>query len=135
MSSNNNNKVCNKVCKVCRDAGKPESVFTSHFVKDSKNGVVICPTLLNTVCRYCRQSGHTVKYCSSLKNKTMKTEQKEVVEKKIKLEINININRFGALSIDVDDEDVVFPPPPVLTRHTPKRWIDYDSDSDIEQEN
>ena len=129
MSSNNN-----KVCKVCRDAGKPESVFTSHFVKESKNGVVICPTLLNTVCRYCKQNGHTVKYCSSLKNKPQQKEN-EKIEKKVKLEINTNLNRFWALS--EDDMEKHFPPPLVLTRQhavIPKRWIDYDTDSDIEQE-
>ena len=48
-------------CKVCMDAGKPEQVFTSHWVKDNQ-GAVCCPTLLAQKCRYCDQSGHTVKF-------------------------------------------------------------------------
>ena len=52
-------------CKVCRDAGKPESEYTSHFVKDQPgpNGKVICPTLLNQACRICDKTGHTSSYC------------------------------------------------------------------------
>jgi hypothetical protein len=52
-------------CKVCRDAGKLESEYTSHFVKDQPgpNGKVICPTLLNQACRICDKTGHTSSYC------------------------------------------------------------------------
>ncbi len=140
--SNNKSSKC---CKVCRDAGKPASVFTSHLVKDSKNGVIVCPTLLATVCRYCRQNGHTVKYCTSIKNKskvsnnvaTLKDDQLKV--KKVNLEVNTRMNRYGSLSDESDDEETTqILPVPVLQRQsatlTPKRWIDYDSDSDIEQE-
>jgi hypothetical protein len=53
-------------CKVCRDAGKPEKEYTSHFVKDQPgpNGKVVCPTLLNQACRICNKTGHTSSYCS-----------------------------------------------------------------------
>lgn len=52
-------------CKVCRDAGRPEKEYTSHYVKDQPgpNGKVVCPTLLNQACRICNQSGHTSTYC------------------------------------------------------------------------
>ena len=139
-------KSYNKCCKVCRDAGKPEAVVTSHYVKDSKNGVIVCPTLLTTVCRYCKQNGHTVKYCSSAKSKPIVKSQPLVVrleepkEKKVTLEVNTRVNRYGSLSdeSDSDTEDVTLLPVPVLQRQsaapTPKRWVDYDSDSDLEQE-
>jgi hypothetical protein len=54
------------LCVVCRDAGKPEQEYTSHFVKDQPgpNGKVICPTLLNQACRICGETGHTSSYCS-----------------------------------------------------------------------
>jgi hypothetical protein len=52
-------------CKVCQDAGKSESDYTSHFVKSDK-GVVICPTLLAITCRYCNKQGHTIKFCPTL---------------------------------------------------------------------
>jgi len=69
---NSNNKQVNKpFCKVCHDAGKPESVYTGHFVRSAPgpNGKVVCPTLLSLECRYCYRSGHTVKFCSVLKEK------------------------------------------------------------------
>ena len=53
-------------CKVCKDAGKSETEYTSHYVKD-KSGKNTCPTLLNQACKYCRQTGHTVKFCPTLK--------------------------------------------------------------------
>ena len=68
----NNNQINKKpFCKVCHDAGKPESVYTNHFVRSAPgtNGKVVCPTLLSLECRYCYQSGHTVKFCPVLKEK------------------------------------------------------------------
>ena len=61
----NANKMC---CKVCRDAGKDENVYTGHRTRDIK-GVVICPTLLEQACRYCLEKGHTPKFCPALKEK------------------------------------------------------------------
>lgn len=54
------------LCVVCRDAGKSEQEYTSHFVKDQPgpNGKVVCPTLLNQACRICGKTGHTSSYCS-----------------------------------------------------------------------
>lgn len=52
-------------CKVCRDAGKTEAVYTSHYVK-SRDGMVTCPTLKNLTCRYCKKNGHTVSHCQAL---------------------------------------------------------------------
>jgi len=54
-------------CKVCRDAGKTESIYTSHYVK-SKEGIVTCPTLKNVICRYCHKNGHTISHCQALKS-------------------------------------------------------------------
>ena len=52
-------------CKICKDSGKSESVFSSHWPKDNA-GKVICPTLLSQPCRYCAVPGHTVSYCAKL---------------------------------------------------------------------
>ena len=54
------------VCKVCRDAGKQEKVWNSHWVRDRPGGKVICPTLLNQECRYCHKLGHTPSFCPIL---------------------------------------------------------------------
>jgi hypothetical protein len=58
-------------CKVCYDAGKPKSDYTSHFVKDQPGpqGKIICPTLLNQACRICHKPGHTSSYCPQYKSR------------------------------------------------------------------
>jgi hypothetical protein len=78
MSSRNINATRNTAatavapyCKVCYDAGKPKSEYTSHFVKDQPGpqGKVICPTLLNQACRICHKDGHTSSYCPQYKSR------------------------------------------------------------------
>jgi hypothetical protein len=64
------------LCVVCRDAGKSEKEYTSHFVKDQpgSNGKVVCPTLLNQACRICGKTGHTSRYCSQYRNRQVREE-------------------------------------------------------------
>ena len=66
-------------CKVCRDAGRPEEEYTSHFVKDQPgpNGKVICPTLLNQHCRICNKPGHTSSYCSQYRSRREEPRREE----------------------------------------------------------
>jgi len=114
-SNNVNANTKKPFCKVCQDAGKPESEYTSHFVK-SLEGKVICPTLLSLECRYCFQAGHTVKFCSVLAEKkkaeesakrqelrAIKAESKPVETGKTKVS-----NKFASLynddCADSDDE-------------------------------
>jgi hypothetical protein len=58
-------------CKVCYDAGKPKELYLNHFVKDrpGPGGCVVCPTLLNQECRYCKEKGHTPTHCPKLADK------------------------------------------------------------------
>jgi hypothetical protein len=58
-------------CKFCKDAGKTQKEFTSHFPKDKpgKDGKVVCPTILNNECRYCHEKGHAKSHCPVLKAK------------------------------------------------------------------
>lgn len=104
-------------CKVCHDAGLTEDIYTSHFIRKSKdpNSPVVCPTLLGQNCRYCLQLGHTVKYCPVLlqKNKIIiQTPQTQTLTtKKINTKINTKpqtqtpSNIFNAFIIYSDDED------------------------------
>ena len=64
-----NKDAVNPFCKVCKDSGKTEAEYTSHFVKSEpgSKGKVVCPTLLNQGCSYCHENGHTVSYCKVLK--------------------------------------------------------------------
>lgn len=56
-------------CKVCFDASKPESEYTSHYLKSSPGptGKLVCPTLLNQSCLTCGNRGHTSSYCDQAK--------------------------------------------------------------------
>jgi hypothetical protein len=127
MSYNNRKQsVAKKFCKVCQDAGKSESEYTSHFVRDSPgpNGKVICPTLLSQNCRGCGINGHTYKYCPSIKQnvKEDRREQrwkqaeekliqsvKAPQEKKEVKEIVVKSGKYASIlmSSSSDEEDYV----------------------------
>lgn len=101
-------------CKVCHDAGKPESEYTSHWVKDL-TGKTSCPTLLNTECRYCYKLGHTTKFCEVL---AKNNKEKEKAERKSKALASRKqqpapvvqkkpLNMFAALCDDSESEEEV----------------------------
>ena len=60
-----------KYCDVCYGAGKSFEEYTSHYVKSKvgPDGVVTCPTILNSICTYCKKKGHFKSACEVLKNK------------------------------------------------------------------
>jgi hypothetical protein len=113
------------------DAGKPESVYTSHFVKASKeeNASIVCPTLLSQECRYCKKNGHTVKYCKVLekdnnrrekqtKSNQVETKKQENTNKKNNN--NNNKNVYMALC-DSDDEEEIQQPKAMT--HSPQNIV------------
>ena len=90
-------------CKVCFDAKKTESEYTSHYVRSAPvNGKIVCPTLLSQQCRYCQKSGHTVKFCSAL-NKS--SEQKKPIAKVEKNVTQKGNNIFNILDSEEEDEE------------------------------
>lgn len=64
-SSLNQSQKVKPFCKICYDSGKSESMYNSHFVRESRdvNSRVVCPTLLALQCRFCGVRGHTVSKC------------------------------------------------------------------------
>ena len=106
-------------CKVCHDAGKPESVYTSHCVKtyNIKTGKTdtTCPTLMALECRYCWKLGHTVKFCPVLEeNKKMDVErardrarqQYQSQQKQAPVQAqNKPKNAFASLAEEQEDEE------------------------------
>lgn len=97
-------------CKVCKDAGKTETEYVSHYVKD-KTGKITCPTLLNQACRYCKKNGHTVKFCPTLKLKEKNNRREEYFKKHQECEqqLSSTANKLGtsfaaAFGSDTEDE-------------------------------
>ena len=118
MSTKTNTKTTKPFCKVCYDAGKPESEYTSHYVRSlpdrSGNTMVTCPTLLSTECRYCGNYGHTTKFCSIAANKNQKQKQtqnykqREMPKKTPPTNNPNNVSKFAVLD-DSDSEDEEYP--------------------------
>lgn len=89
-------------CKVCKDSGKSEAVFTSHTVKDS-HGKTICPTLLKLNCKKCGKPGHTINYCAS---KEWKKPASEILIKESKpVQSKPFSNVFSVLDSSDDEEE------------------------------
>jgi hypothetical protein len=83
MSSSRNTATATPFCKVCRDAGRPEKEYTSHYVKDQPgpNGKVVCPTLLNQACRICHKTGHTSSYCPQYRRREEPRREERYIER------------------------------------------------------
>jgi hypothetical protein len=88
-SQSNKSKNTSKFCKVCYDAGKE---YTTHYVRDSIGGAVVCPTLLNQQCKYCKKEGHTPSHCPSLEGKYNK--HKPVAEPAAKQTREVRFNQL-----------------------------------------
>jgi hypothetical protein len=84
-------------CKVCRDAGKPKSVYTSHYPRENPapGSKVVCPLLLSQTCNYCHKPGHTIRYCSVLRN-----------NKKLKNDIDVQMHIDIEREIRIEDSHI-----------------------------
>ena len=94
-----------KLCPVCKDAGKPEKEYTSHFVRDKPgpDGKTICPLLLSLNCRKCGKKGHTFKYC---KVNVKETRPEQARPEKEKTRPNtIQKGKFVSLAESSDEEE------------------------------
>jgi hypothetical protein len=112
MSRNfKNNASSTKFCKVCQDAGKSEDIYRSHFTRETRdpNSKVTCPTLLALECRFCYKNGHTVKYCSVLKEKDRQKPRENVSFRARKpveeVKVSKPINQYACLESDSEEEE------------------------------
>jgi hypothetical protein len=111
-SKNSSSVALKKYCKVCHDAGKSESEYQSHFIRENTNpnSKVVCPTLLSLECRYCSKKGHTVKYCKFLeKDKKLSSRRQENIinnqTNKDKVKDKQSNNIFDNLDSDSEEEE------------------------------
>ena len=102
-------------CKVCFDAGKPESTYTNHYVKNvpGPSGKVVCPTLLGLNCRYCLKNGHTVSHCPVLTQNNKK--EKKIVPASLANAYNVSNASIFKKKSNIFDH-----------------LLDYDSEEDVE---
>ncbi len=131
-------------CKVCKDSGKSEKEYTSHFVRQTPHpeSPIICPTILNSKCNFCNGNGHLVSRCPSKKEFERSMKQKSKSNKNGKYfvaenkKISNSKNSFAALDSDEEDEEIQdFKVPENVTvrKKISKKWTEiYDSDTDEE---
>lgn len=64
-------------CKTCHNAGKSYLEYTNHWTRDKAgpDGKIVCPVILNTICGYCKQKGHWIKFCPSIKERNTTNDQ------------------------------------------------------------
>ena len=101
-----------KFCKICKDIGKTHAEYTSHYVRETPNpnSRVVCPVLLSSVCRYCKEGGHTVKHCPKIGSKKSSEGTKIAWEHRKENKPTVHVNNFSALAnLDIvsDDEDEI----------------------------
>jgi len=103
-------------CKVCKDAGKEESVYTGHNLRNEFNKVM-CPLLLSQSCFKCTALGHTPKYCPQnkidekiQKRKDYKERNEAVSKKNGAVRVSRSASYFGALCLETNEEVVAVVP-------------------------
>lgn len=102
--------VVKKYCKVCKDAGKSEKEYSSHYPRESRdiNSKIVCPILKALECRYCSKSGHTIKYCPKKNEKNEKNEKK-----------NVGSNHFSGFQIEISTSNSTLNYASALKREQP----------------
>ena len=92
-------------CKVCKDAGEPENVYSSHYVKD-REGNVTCPKLKAIVCLNCGNRGHTSSYCKAPSAKYREEQAAlEAAKKPAEPTPTVVKGRFACLFEDDSDDE------------------------------
>jgi len=115
-------------CDVCFRAGLSKREYTSHFVKSvpGPRGMVVCPTILNSVCSACSGRGHWAnsKFCPMIRDEKKSFDRLERRERFKSNESNTsaitkkNTNLFSVL----DEDDAVHAVVPVVS--TGPSWAD-----------
>lgn len=134
-------------CKVCFDASKDASEYSSHNVKARVCGkmVVCCPVLLRQECRSCGKRGHTKSYCPNVveeKKNVRKLHARAEYErtKSVGKRIVKNKSRYEALK-EVDESMWLIRPTLVLagaktyasmlvSKVVSKRWSEMEDSED-----
>ena len=100
-------------CDTCYRKGVSEKEYTSHYTKSEPGprGVIVCPTILNSLCRACGGKGHwaSEKFCPLMRREARNKEREQKVVLAPVVVKKTNQNRFAAL-FDDEGEAVVAAP-------------------------
>uniref|UniRef100_A0A6C0HS14 Nanos-type domain-containing protein n=1 Tax=viral metagenome TaxID=1070528 RepID=A0A6C0HS14_9ZZZZ len=102
-----------KHCTICANAGLPKEVYSTHFIRESrdKSSRVTCPLLKNNICSKCQLKGHFASSCKVVIHK--KPDVVKVEKPKISTK---NTYDFGSES---EDE----PEPEPLPKQSEKDYL------------
>ena len=108
-------------CDTCYRKGLSEREYTSHYTKSEPGprGVVVCPTILNAVCKACGMKGHwaSEKFCSVVRREAKEDRRyKEQDQKRTaaaKPVVKKTTTNVYAALMDDEGEAVVVAPTPV----------------------
>lgn len=114
----------NAYCSMCANLGLAD--FNSHFLRLSKdpNSRIICPVLLATVCRYCKNKGHTKTHCPVLKLKN------SPVKKIASLPDLVDANGWSTVRKNIRPSDTSYTPSDLVS-HNPFSAISCDDNDKI----
>lgn len=122
-------------CATCQLVGLHVELYTNHWTKSSpgEDGVVVCPTILNTICTLCNQKGHWSKYCKNfvipsnhLKNKNsvypinIVSNTNDIdIDSDIGKDSDCETNNGSDITLDYEGNPIVRPPSP---NYPPPDW-------------
>jgi len=91
-----------KHCTICANAGLPKEVYSTHFIRESRDmsSRVTCPLLKNNVCGKCQLKGHFASSCKVVfrkKEDAVKVEKPKIITK--------NAYDFGSESEDEPEDE------------------------------
>ena len=91
-------------CPVCFKAGYPKEVYTSHWLRETrdKHSRVVCPVIKNMVCKRCFKKGHGDKTCK------VRLDYDKPVEKKMEPTSIISRNKFDFGESDSESEEETY---------------------------
>lgn len=95
----------NQFCSICKAQNKSVSEYTSHNVI-GRGGVILCNTLLGLTCGYCKEKGHTPKYCPVAKRNNKEREMREKERNKpVAKPVKVKKTKKATLWVDDGEEE------------------------------
>jgi len=100
-------------CDTCYRKGLSEKEYTSHYTKSEAGprGMIVCPTILNALCKACGGKGHwaSEKFCPVMRREAKErryTKREHKTTTPVVVVVKKNENRFALLEEDLVPEVV-----------------------------